>query len=215
MMMTIDDLRNPKRKSGFDYVSSAVDSRPGRTNPLPYQSRSAFGGAKKRHPSSKNGSDFSWRGPRRATPEEAAQDYCDYANGLGIAAPTTLNYPGHAVRPKGPVDSEVQAALGVLRDARAQRRGRQGYVYCIGEKSGGNLGYVKIGYSVNPEARVGELQTGNPRVLYLVAKMPGTEEDERRIHAKFIHKNIVGEWFSATADVLAEFAGHYEWQKRK
>lgn len=68
---------------------------------------------------------------------------------------------------------------------------------------------VKIGYSVNPEARVGELQTGNPRQLYLVAKMPGTEEDERRIHAKFIHKNIIGEWFYGDADVLGEFAGHY------
>lgn len=126
-----------------------------------------------------------------------------------VGLPTALNYPGHATRPKDELPSEVQDALGVLRDHKAQRAGRQGYVYCIGERANSNIGYVKIGYSVNPEARVGELQTGNPRVLYLLAKMPGTEADERALHARFAHKNVVGEWFHGTYDVIDAFKGHY------
>lgn len=203
-MLTIDDLRNPKRKSGFNYVKVTWGGGNQKNNPITkYQSQ---------HGSSKVGTRL---GKRRATAEEAAQDYCNHVNGRNVQPIPALNNPGHAVRPKLPVMSEeVADALGVLRDARAQRMGRQGYVYCIGERSGGNQGYVKIGYSVNPEARVGELQTGNPRVLYLVAKMPGTEADEKRIHAKFIHKNVVGEWFHRDYDVLEEFAGHYVWPER-
>ena len=205
--MTIDDLRNPNRKSGFDRVSRAGGKGAGHGGGKPWCAAFETG-------VNANGkSGVLKRGPRRATPEEAAQDYCDYANGLGLATPTTLNYPNHPVRPKVVVDSEVADALGVLRDARAQQAGRQGYVYCIQEVLDNT--YVKIGYSVNPEARVGELQTGNPRVLELFASMPGTLEDERRIHAKYIKDNIVGEWFHTSAALLEEFAGHYEWQKRK
>lgn len=97
-------------------------------------------------------------------------------------------------------DPEVEAALGVLRDAKAQRDGRQGYVYLITDETA-----YKIGYSVNPQKRVAELQTGNPRVLKLVASMPGTEADEKALHAKYIKHNLLQEWFAPSMEIWDEF----------
>lgn len=157
-----------------------------------------------------DGSPTRWNGPRRATAEEAAQDYCDFINELGQPPVTpTLNTPGHVRRPKEVVkDHEVEAALGVLRDHKAQRAGRQGYVYCIGAKA--DPGLVKVGYSVNPEARAGELQTGNGRHLFLLACFEGTLADERALHAKYIKDNTVGEWFHSSPALLAEFGLNYK-----
>lgn len=199
-MITPNDLRNPKRKSGFDHVRRANDQRLGRTNPKPFQ---ANGGGR---PINKHGvrkNTHAWKGPRRASADLAAQDYCDYINGLGVLAPAALNTPGHPIRPREPVPSEVEAALGVLRDHKAQKRGRQGYVYLIGVK-GDRFG-VKVGYSVKPEARVGELQTGCPRELQLLAAFPGTESDERALHSKYIKYNLIGEWFTPTLELYEEF----------
>lgn len=142
-------------------------------------------------------------GPRRATALEAAQDYCDYINTGKLPMPKSLKSAGHNGSRDPIKDPEVVAALGVLRDARAQRKGVPGYVYCIGEKG---TKKVKVGYSTKPEARIAELQTGNPRVLRLIGKVRGTEADERNLHRKYSDLNILQEWFKATPELLAEFA---------
>lgn len=188
--MTPNELRTSRNRSGYRYVVPCGGGRGWQA--------SRNGG----------GRPDGWRGPMRRTPLEAAQDYCAHHAGETIA---------HFVRPRHPSrridrDPEVEAALGMLRDARAQRRGEQGYVYCIGQRR--HLGHlavqvqppaVKIGYSVNPEARVGELQTGNPNTLYLIGKVPGTVEDEAALHARYAHLHILGEWFRLTASLLSEF----------
>jgi hypothetical protein len=184
--LTIEDLRDPSRASGFRYVTY----RAHRAATKPFQAQHG----PKRH-----------LGPRRATAEEAAQDYCDHVNGRQIPTPRLLRSAGHK-RPKRrtlPRDPEVEAALGVLRDARAQREGEQGYVYCIGERD--RLYAVKIGYSVNPPKRVPELQTGNPRTLVLLGYFPGTEDDEKAMHAKYAEDNILQEWFRPSPALLSEF----------
>lgn len=123
---------------------------------------------------------------------------------LGMPVATPLVRAQHTTRKtQAAKDPEVQAALGVLRDARAQRTGVNGYIYCIAAK--GDVYGVKIGYSCKPEARCGELQTGNPRALALLAKIEGTVEDERRMHEKYIEDNILGEWFIPTKELLREF----------
>jgi hypothetical protein len=105
-----------------------------------------------------------------------------------------------------PRDEEVEYALGVLRDAKGQREGKQGYVYCIIERvPGGGFSQCKIGFSTNPKARVAELQAGNPRPLMLLCAKKGTLEDEAALHAKYIQQNILQEWFSATKEMLLEF----------
>lgn len=190
-MLTIEDIRHPDRKSGFRQVNYAPAKA--KNHYMAYE-----GG----------GRPGDWRGPRRATAEEAAQDYCDRINGRPVAPPAILRNPGHATRAATPRNEEVEAALGVLRDHRAQRQGKQGYVYLIIEvRPGGGLRYGKIGYSTNPLARVGELQAGNPRPLALHLAKPGTEADERALHARYIDHNTVGEWFRITRELLLEFPG--------
>lgn len=193
--LTIEDIRNPARKSGFNHVKGKrpdgnYHAQMGQTRALPK----------------------GWHGPRRATAEEAAQDYCDFVNSKRGATPAIpqavkLKSAGHQTRVRRiHRDPEELAALGTLRDARAQRAGVQGYVYLIVEDiPGGALEYGKIGYSTNPPKRAAELQTGNPRPLRLLLSKPGTEADEAALHQKYIRQNVLQEWFLITKELLLEW----------
>ena len=98
-----------------------------------------------------------------------------------------------------------------------ERDGSQGFLYLIGmeyptafpprDPSKVNIAAwaVKLGWSENPEARIATLQTGNPAKLVLLATKPGTLEDERALHAKYLHVNILQEWFRPTLPLLLEF----------
>lgn len=192
MKLTPIDIANPKRASGYDHVG---------------RNRNAFRaqvyGAPKGTTKHANG--FAWWGPNRKAPDAAAQDYCDYVNGnpTALAAALKKVKRDHSAARDPMNDDEVKAALGVLRDARAQRRGREGFVYLIGEV--GCWEAVKVGYSVKPAARVGELQTGNSRPLHLLAAFQGTVADERALHMKYVDDNLLLEWFKPTSALLAEF----------
>jgi hypothetical protein len=193
--LTPADLIYPRNASGYRYVSNAQSS--GGTRPLWAAKKGKF---------VKGSAPEDWHGPCRATPKEAAQDYCDYINGQQATPATQLKSAGHAYDiEKTDNDPEVEAALGVIRDFNAQKAGRQGYVYCITDGE-----YVKIGYSVNPSKRVAELQTGNARILRVLGTLPGTPADERRLHEKYIEHNVLQEWFELDSDLLAEFAQEEE-----
>lgn len=68
-------------------------------------------------------------------------------------------------------------------------------IYVIGEEG---TGYVKIGTADDPGSRLRELQCGNPRHLELLAAIPGTYGEERRLHRRFSRLRTVGEWFDFT-----------------
>lgn len=190
-VITPKDIENPARKSGYDHV---YGPRADRTNPAFYARR--YGGTLDK-------AGRSWQGSRRRTAIEAAQDYCDYINGNNVSPAPTLKSAGHSYSlEREHQDPEVAAAYGVIRDAKAQKAGKQGYVYLICEKA---TKYGKIGYSVNPEKRIAEIQTGNPRQLELVGKIEGKPEDEAAMHAKYIEQNVLQEWFTVTPELKAEF----------
>jgi hypothetical protein len=192
-LITPDDLRNPLVQSGYDHVNSAaaggVDA-----STVNYW-RASTGPGKPGKPK--------WRGPVRSTPIEAAWDYCAKVNSGYIAPTRKLKSAGHKSQPraKRSEPAEVVAARGMLRDWEAQQRGDvPGYVYLITDGTA-----YKIGYSTNPAKRVAELQTGNPRVLRLVAKMRGTEADEKALHSKFHYANLVQEWFRPLSCIRQAF----------
>lgn len=54
---------------------------------------------------------------------------------------------------------------------------------------------VKIGFSVQPSARLPEIQWGCPLPLTLEAIMPGNHDEEARLHRWFADDRITGEWF--------------------
>jgi len=69
------------------------------------------------------------------------------------------------------------------------------YVYAIQAR-----GYVKIGKANNPEARMAELQVGNPVELILRVKLPckseaAAEQLECTLQRMFSRFRVRGEWF--------------------
>ena len=190
--LTPRDLRNPKRKSGYNFVA---------THPTWATS------AGERFRAQYQRTNPHWYGPTRSTPLAAAQDYCDYINGREVEAPPVLKTAGHDYTvDETDHDPEYEAALGVIRDRTAQRAGKQGYVYLIIEdQPGGGIEFGKVGFSTNPPKRVAELQTGNPRPLRLLYMKPGTEADEKAIHQRHIDQNVLQEWFRPTKELLLEW----------
>lgn len=184
-MLTVSALRSSDTQTGFRHVQR-IGGQPSRGGSAVYYQ------ARLRHAGVDAGV-----GPRRERPRAAAQDYCDWRNGLKLEAPATLRVAGHKYETKKiKVPSDIEAARGMIRDWNAQRKGKEGYVYLIIEVlDGGALIYGKIGYSVNPKKRVAELQTGNPRLLKLHALKKGTEADERKLHRKYRELNVLQEWF--------------------
>ncbi|MCO5152546.1 MULTISPECIES: GIY-YIG nuclease family protein [unclassified Shinella] len=78
-----------------------------------------------------------------------------------------------------------------------------GFVYAI--ESGGR---VKIGYSAKPDQRFSKVASDAPFPCELLGYWPGTVADELDIHAKFNGIRVHGEWFAATAELLAFVAQH-------
>ncbi len=67
---------------------------------------------------------------------------------------------------------------------------------------------VKIGFTASQDALAAEvrrkaLQTGNPSRLVVLAAMPGTEQDEAKLHQRFDAHCVGGEWFRPVPEVLA------------
>ena len=84
-----------------------------------------------------------------------------------------------------------------------------GYVYVIAEKTsaGGYTGYYKVGKTQNLDARIAELQTGNPHELEYVKKLQvqlgdmdaaerSAHDAVRRDHRS--HENGGKEWYYAS-----------------
>ena len=57
--------------------------------------------------------------------------------------------------------------------------------------------------SVNPAARLRELQTGHPYELELLGTIAGDSTDEKRLHHRFRKFHMRGEWYSADIRPLA------------
>ncbi len=65
-------------------------------------------------------------------------------------------------------------------------------IYFIQEE---NDGPIKIGICINVLKRLSGIQVGTPRLLRLLAHIPGDAALERKLHKQFSSSNIRGEWF--------------------
>ncbi len=75
----------------------------------------------------------------------------------------------------------------------------KGFVYFIQGQCGGA---IKIGYSVYPEKRLKELQTGYPDTLKILLMIPGDEKTETVLHRQFKEFKLRGEWFKPDRFVI-------------
>jgi hypothetical protein len=79
---------------------------------------------------------------------------------------------------------------------------RRGFVYVLAAEDRPER--VKIGFAANVTSRIRGLQTGCPAPLRLVASVPATTADERRLHHEtFPAYREHGEWFRREGDVAA------------
>lgn len=75
-------------------------------------------------------------------------------------------------------------------------RGMTKVVYFVGTTC-----TVKIGYATDLCNRFSKLQTTSPIPLRLLGAMPGTMEDERALHERFVEQRTRGEWFWRNAAI--------------
>jgi len=78
----------------------------------------------------------------------------------------------------------------------------KGYVYLIHNKE---KNILKIGFSKNPKARLKQLQIATSEELELLTYKDGTYDDEKSYHEKYVDKNIRGEWFEYSDEILKDF----------
>lgn len=131
---------------------------------------------------------------------------------LGQAPTPSLKGAGHkrSCNPRKQTKREREAWK-VIREEKKKREKRGGSIYLIAEKANVKPGDpVKVGFSDDPEGRPAGLQTGNPRKLHLLGYIPGGEADERKLHARFIENNILGEWFRPSDELLSVFSLSFE-----
>ena len=74
---------------------------------------------------------------------------------------------------------------------------RRAYVYFIQDDK-----QVKIGHSINPRARLRDLQVATHKVLRLLATCQGGQQRERLLHKRFAQYRISGEWFKLVPPIL-------------
>lgn len=67
---------------------------------------------------------------------------------------------------------------------------------------------VKIGHSVDPHARLPEIQLGCPLPLTLEAMLPGARDEEVAMHWRFSEHRLHGEWFEITDTMEAIIAAN-------
>lgn len=75
-----------------------------------------------------------------------------------------------------------------------RRLAEQGFVYVI-VSCDDSCGPVKIGWALDPAARIRTLQTGTPHQLRLINVVPGDRRAEAAIHAQLADDRVRGEWF--------------------
>lgn len=198
MTIEIKDIANQARQAGYDHVHYS-GPKGGPIPKKPFQAIACDGTNPKMDKAGRR-----WRGPRRATAEESAQDYCDYRNSGGIINRFKLNTAGHVrVKLESVVSPKRAAARRLMAEAVSEEKSTNGFVYCISDGTA-----LKIGKTVNhPTNRVADLQTGNPRLLKLLAYVEAEDVAvaEAEMHARFAHLSVLGEWFEHDVLILTEF----------
>lgn len=206
-MLTIEDLRNPKLKSGFHHVGGIAAPNSSKAH--------AVGPPGQKWRAETSPGPNRWRGPVRLDPAAAAQDYCDYINGKEIQYTPRLPSYSHPTYERREASDKLKKARAKVRELEKKEFEEKAlWVYLAEEAENpdfpellpNGMVALKIGHSCDPNPRAGGLQTGNPRPLRMLATIPGGPEEEERIQNMFAKYHIIGEWYRRVDEIL-EFFG--------
>lgn len=84
-----------------------------------------------------------------------------------------------------------------------------GFLYVIGPEDENEMPRVKIGYSMEPSARLKSLQTGAPVKLAMKAVFAATANVEKEIHRELADFRSHLEWFDCSSEFAAQFIQEY------
>jgi hypothetical protein len=59
---------------------------------------------------------------------------------------------------------------------------------------------IKVGYTASPGSRLSQFRTSTPAIDAFVM-VPGDLSDEKRVHRRFNHSRLDGEWFTASREL--------------
>lgn len=104
---------------------------------------------------------------------------------------------------KGRMVLAMKGARPQLRILAPRRLSSLGRIYFVQGISGGP---IKIGWSKWVHQRLQDMQIGSPVPLKILATIPGSQPEERRVHKRFKGIRIRGEWFDPSPELL-EFIG--------
>lgn len=135
----------------------------------------------------------------------------EFSSGAVVFKPLIRKTPKYTLRitqdtPQGTLDIHPRfPRVDYIKRAIANHRPitqDRGYVYLITEHPFSN--FVKIGFAVNPQQRVRELQTGNPHKLVVMhtANYIDYQSIETLLHEICNEFRVQGEWFKVTTDEL-------------
>lgn len=105
----------------------------------------------------------------------------------------------HVANRSNLVGAHLEPAVHAMETTIAARDGSSVYFADAG-------GQIKIGWSKKVSARLAQLQTGSAVPIKLLGTTPGGRAVERRIHERFAHLRLSGEWFIAAPELLAFIA---------
>ena len=60
---------------------------------------------------------------------------------------------------------------------------------------------IKIGFSIDPDRRIKDLQTASESELIIEAVLPGTLSTEQYLHQRWEHLHVRGEWYKSDPDL--------------
>lgn len=82
---------------------------------------------------------------------------------------------------------------------RKRARRNKGWVYFI---RSGEDGPLKIGWTVDPQKRLEQLQTGSFVRLFILGTIEGSAGGESAFHRRWANYRIRGEWFEPAPEIL-------------
>jgi T5orf172 domain len=100
------------------------------------------------------------------------------------------------------IDKAALAACGRLNECESD----QPVVYFVSTKQNQNL--IKIGYTTNLASRLRSLRTSSPDELQIHLVIPGSREDEQKLHRQFSSLHIRREWFKR-AQAIDDFIARH------
>ena len=85
----------------------------------------------------------------------------------------------------------ISVSLAIVISGGCKKKNKDGYVYLMTD----NTNLFKIGFSKNPNDRLYQFQTGNPKIS-MYANYPANKLDEKLLHKLFKKKRDCREWFN-------------------